>query len=98
MSYPRICLNTQLQLKKSILTIEPAYVIWMTNGSVKITNGSIKLMPQYVAPQAGPIHNSKFSYVFFKKAMYYLSNIPQYTFHMRENYEMLILSNRESWQ
>ncbi|CAB1065167.1 hypothetical protein D1BOALGB6SA_9964, partial [Olavius sp. associated proteobacterium Delta 1] len=30
-------------------------------------NGSIVLTPQYVGPQVGLIHNSKFSYVFFKK-------------------------------
>jgi hypothetical protein len=58
--------------------------------------GSVELMYQYVAPQSAPIYNLESSYVFFKKAMSHLFDIPHYTSPMRENDEMLILSNRES--
>jgi len=39
---------------KSILTTDPAFVIWMGIGFVE-------LMPQYVWPQLMPLHNSAFS-------------------------------------
>jgi hypothetical protein len=32
--YARICLNPQFHLQKSILTIKPAFVIWIVIGSV----------------------------------------------------------------
>jgi hypothetical protein len=60
-SYARICLNSHFHFQKSILTTKPASVIW-------VTNGSAKLMPQYVGSQPKPIHNSAFSKRMLRKS------------------------------
>jgi hypothetical protein len=49
-SRARVCPNQHFHFPKPILTTKLASVIWMTNGSVK-------LMPQYVAPELMAIHN-----------------------------------------
>jgi len=54
-------LNTQLQLKKSILTTKSTYVDWLGIGAVYLT-------PQYVGLRLKPIHNSQFSLAAHRKS------------------------------
>jgi hypothetical protein len=49
-SHAQNCLNDQIQVKKSVLTIKPASVI-------SLGIGSVYLMSQYVGPAMMPIHN-----------------------------------------
>jgi len=64
----RLCPNlpeSSIPPPESILTTEPAFVIWMGIGFVE-------LMPQYMEPQLMPIDNSYFSVIRTEKAMSYL--------------------------
>ena len=52
-SYARICLKVQFLLIKSMLKGKGASVI-------RLSNGSVYLMPQYEGPKLMPIHNWPF--------------------------------------